>query len=248
MEKLKGKTAIVTGGSKGIGKAISLCFADEGANVIIFARDEAAGENIIRELKNKCTDAMFIKTDITVLKEVELSVKKTLDRFGSIDILVNNAGVLKATPTEEISEEEWAEIIAVNLTGTFYCIKSVIPVMLKQKKGKIVNISSLSGKRGSPKLIHYSAAKAGVIALTQSLAREYGPRGIYTNAVASGRVITELSKQAFKVDGKRWEKESLLGRLAEAKEIAKAVLFLASEDSSYIIGETINVNGGVFLD
>ena len=248
MDKLKGQIAIVTGGSKGIGKAISLRLAKAGANIVIFARDEIAGEETIQEIKKSGSDALFLKTDITKLEEVELSVKKTFNEFGSINILVNNAGFLKSTPTEEISEKEWANTLAINLTGTFYCTKSVISIMLKQKKGKIVNISSLSGKRGSPYLPHYSAAKAGVIALTQSLAREFGPRGIYINAVAPGRVLTELSKQVFKTDGERWKKESFLGRLADADEIAKTVLFLASDDSSYIIGETINVNGGVYLD
>jgi 3-oxoacyl-[acyl-carrier protein] reductase len=120
--------------------------------------------------------------------------------------------------------------------------------MVSQKGGKIVNISSLSGKRGSPFLAHYSAAKAGVIALTQAAARELAPKGIYTNAIASGRVLTEMSKKLLKTDGERWKKESLLGRLAEAEEIAKVVIFLASDDSSYIVGETINVNGGVYFD
>ena len=248
MGKLKGQTAIVTGGSKGIGKAISLKLADEGSNVVIFARDENVGGKIAKEIKKRGADAIFLKTDITKFEEVELSVKKTFNKFGSINILVNNAGYLKNTLTNEISEKEWSDVLSVNLTGTFYCIKSVIPIMLKQKKGKIVNISSLSGKRGSPYLSHYSAAKAGVIALTQSLAREFGPRGIYTNAIASGRVLTELSKQLLKTEGERWKKEIILGRLAEADEIAKVVLFLASDDSSYIIGETINANGGVYLD
>jgi 3-oxoacyl-[acyl-carrier protein] reductase len=248
MGKLSGKTAIITGGSKGIGRAISLLFAAEEANIVVFARNEHSGNKIVKELSDKGRNAIFLKTDITNLNEVDLSVKKALEKFGSIDILVNNAGALKMTPTEEISEDEWREIIDINLTGTFYCIKSVIPIMLKQKKGKIVNISSLSGKRGSPYLPHYSAAKAGVIALTQAIAREFGSRGIYINAIASGRVMTDLSKQAFKVYGERWKKESLLGRLADATEIAKVALFLASDDSSYIIGETINVNGGAYLD
>lgn len=248
MKKLKGQIAIVTGGSKGIGKAISLRLAKEGANIVIFARDGIAGEEAIKEIKKSGSDALFLKTDITKLEEVRLSVKKAFNKFGSINILINNAGALKHTPTEEISKKEWSDMLDVNLTGTFYCIKSVIPIMLRQKKGKIVNISSLSGKRGSPYLPHYSAAKAGIIALTQSLAREFGPRGIYINAIASGRVITELSRQAFESNSERWIKESILGRLADADEIAKAVLFLASDDSSYIIGETINVNGGAYLD
>ena len=248
MGKLKGQTAIVTGGSKGIGKAISLKLADEGSRVVIFARDENVGGKIVKEIKKRGSDAIFLKTDITKFEEVKLSVKKTLNKFGSINILVNNAGYLINTPTNEISEKEWSDVISVNLTGTFYCIKSVIPIMLKQKKGKIVNISSLSGKRGSPYLSHYSAAKAGVIALTQSLAREFGSRGIYTNAIASGRVLTALSKQLLKTEGERWKKEIILGRLAETDEIAKVVLFLVSDDSSYIMGETINANGGVYLD
>ena len=209
MRRLNRKVAIVTGGNKGIGKVISLCLADEGAYIAIFARDKKAADDIIKVINEKGSRAIFVKTDITNLNEVKSSVDEVINEFGRVDILVNNAGALKRTPIEEISENEWEDILAVNLTGTFNCMRSVVPIMVAQKEGKIVNISSLSGKRGSPFLAHYSAAKAGVIALTQAAARELAPKGIYTNAIASGRVLTEMSKKLLKTDGERWKKESL---------------------------------------
>ena len=248
MKKLDGKVAIVTGGSRGIGKAIALRLACEGAQVAIFARSEQAAKETVESLQADGARVMFLKTDITQREEVHRSVEEVLKEFSHIDILVNNAGALKRTPLVEISAEEWQQVLAVNLTGTFNCMQAVVPAMAARGYGKIVNISSLSGKRGSALLAHYSAAKAGVIALTQSAARELMEKGIYVNAIASGRVLTELSQGLLGTDGERWKKESLLGRLAEADEIARVVVFLASEDSSYIVGETINVNGGVYLD
>jgi 3-oxoacyl-[acyl-carrier protein] reductase len=247
MKKLENKVAIVTGGNRGIGKGISLCLADEGANIAIFGRDKEAGDEVAKLIEKK-SKSVFVKTDITNYEAVKKSVDDVMNHFGKIDILVNNAGALKRTLIEEMSEKEWNDIIAINLTGTFNCMRMVAPIMVAQKSGKIVNISSLSGKRGSAYLSHYSAAKAGVIALTQAAAKELAPKGVYVNAIASGRVLTELSKKLIKVDGERWKKESLLGRLAEVEEVAKVVLFLASDDSSYIVGETINVNGGVYFD
>ena len=248
MKQLENKVAIVTGGSKGIGKAISQELAREGAITAILARDEAAGESAVAAISKDGGKALFLRTDITRLGEVETTVARLVSDYGRIDILVNNAGSLKRTALTEISAAEWNEVLAVNLTAVFNCIRSVAPVMTAQASGKIVNISSLSGKRGSAFLAHYSAAKAGVIALTQAAAKELGPHGIYVNAIASGRVLTELSEKLLAVDGERWKKESLLGRLAEAREIARVVLFLATEESSYVIGETINVNGGAFMD
>ena len=248
MKKLDGKVAIVTGGSRGIGKAIASRLASEGARIAIFARSEEVAKEAVEDLQADGARVMFLKTDITQREEVQRSVEAVLKEFSNIDILVNNAGALKRTPLVEISAEEWQQVLAVNLTGTFNCMQAVVPAMTARGYGKIVNISSLSGKRGSAWLAHYSAAKAGVIALTQSAARELTEKGIYVNAIASGRVLTELSQRLLGTDGERWKKESLLGRLAEADEIARVVVFLASEDSSYVVGETINVNGGVYLD
>jgi 3-oxoacyl-[acyl-carrier protein] reductase len=248
MKKLDGKVAIVTGGSRGIGKAIAARLADEGARLAIFARSEETAKETVDSLRAGGAEARFLRTDITSVDEVRQSVAAVLREFGWIDILVNNAGSLKRTPLVDITAEEWNQIIAVNLTGTFNCMQAVVPAMAARGQGKIVNISSLSGKRGSAYLAHYSAAKAGVIALTQAAARELMEKGIYVNAIASGRVLTELSQRLLGTEGERWKKESLLGRLAEADEIARVVVFLASEDASYIVGETINVNGGVYLD
>jgi 3-oxoacyl-[acyl-carrier protein] reductase len=248
MKRLAEKVAIVTGGSRGIGKAITTRLAAEGAAVAVLSRGAGAADAVVEGLAASGARALFVKADITRWDEVQGAVARVLREYGRIDILVNNAGALKSTPLAEISPEEWQEILAVNLTGAFNCMKAVIPPMLSRKQGCIVNISSLSGKRGSPLLAHYSAAKAGVIALTQSAARELSGQGIRVNAIASGRVLTELTREIQKTDAGRWTKESLLGRLAEADEIASVVSFLVSDDSSYIVGETINVNGGVYLD
>ena len=251
--KLNNKVAIVTGGNRGIGKAISLAFASEGAIVIILARDKKTASDVVRKI-NRRGEALFLKTDVTIEDEVNKAIEEIIKKFKRIDILVNNVGGIifnnKAVRTliKDISSEEWESIIKLNLTSTFFCTKAVIPTMQKQKSGKIINISSNNGKIGQGTISHYSAAKAGVIAFTQAAAKELSEFGINVNAIAPGRIMTNALSQHLDSYGDKWIKETLVGRLGEPEEIANVALFLASDDSSYVIGETINANGGIILD
>lgn len=252
---LKDKVAIVTGGNKGIGKAISIAFAKKGASVVIGARDIKTSQEVVREIMkfgNKCFSA---KVDVSKSQEVKQMVDFTLEKFGRIDILVNNAGIISASPITQLTEEEWDKLFAVNVKGTFLCCKYVTPIMIKQRKGKIINLSSTAGKRGSIFRTHYSASKFAVIGLTKSLAIELAPYGINVNAVCPGDVQTNMLDKEVQLlaelrnippDKVREKKISSipLGRLGKPEEIAELVLFLASSASDYITGEAINIAGG----
>jgi NAD(P)-dependent dehydrogenase (short-subunit alcohol dehydrogenase family) len=251
--KLNNKVAVVTGGNRGIGKAISLTLANEGATVVILARDKKTSSDVVRRIKRN-REALFLKTDVTIENDINAAIEETIRKFKRIDILVNNVGGIifnnKASRTsiKDISKDEWEAIIKLNLTSTFFCTKAVIPIMQKQRSGKIINISSNNGKVGQATISHYSAAKAGIIAFTQSAARELSEFGIRVNAIAPGRIMTDALSEQPESYREKWIKETLVGRLGDPEEIARVALFLASDDSSYVVGETINANGGIILD
>jgi NAD(P)-dependent dehydrogenase (short-subunit alcohol dehydrogenase family) len=246
--KLANKICVVTGGNRGIGRSISELFSKNGASVIILARDEESGEEVEKIINKSNDKCIFIKTDIKNRDEVIIAIDKIIKKFRKIDILVNNAGIIKRTPFLEISIEEWNEIMDTNLTGTFICCQEVLRHMIKRKEGNIINITSFCGKTGRAYQSHYSASKAGIIALTQSLAREFGSYGIRVNAIQAGRTKTELIKPFMDTELERWKSETPLGRIATPDDIAKVALFLACDDSSYVIGETLAVNGGIYMD
>lgn len=252
---LKGKVAIITGGNKGIGRAISIAFAKRGANIVIAARDIKTSQKVIREITKFGIRCLSIKVDVSKGQKVKQMVDLTLEKFGRIDILVNNAGVISASPIKELTEEEWDKVFEVNVKGTFLCCKYVTPVMIKQRKGKIINLSSTAGKRGSIFRTHYSASKFAVIGLTKSLAIELAPYGINVNAVCPGDVQTAMLDKEVQLlaklrntppDKVKEKKISSipLGRLGKPEEIAELVLFLASPASDYITGEAISIAGG----
>lgn len=254
--KLKDKVAIVTGGNKGIGRAISLNLAEEGADVVVAARDMQAANEVVEKIKGMQRESFSVKTDVRQVDQVNAMVKRVIDEFGRIDILVNNAGILLMTPAVDITEKEWDEIMRVNARGVFLCCRAVAKHMIEQKQGKIINISSVAGKRGSPLMAHYCASKFAVLGLTFTLALELSPYNINVNAVCPGDIDTDMLKQEWEWFGKiqnmssqEVEENKLSGipfrRVGKPEDIAKLVTFLASPEADYITGQAINVDGGM---
>lgn len=234
--KIKNKIAIITGGSSGIGKVISALFVKEGAKVIIASKNSKEGVKISNKL-----GADFIKTDITNLSDVKNLVKSIFKKHGKIDILVNNVGYIKPAYFEKTTEQMWDKTLDTNLKGTFYMCKEVIPYMKKQKYGKIINISSIAAIEGSLVSVPYAVAKAGVIGLTKSLAKEYNNFNIKINALAPGPTKTGMIK---KIPEKLIKKIKTTQKLNKPEDIAKIVLFLASDESNKINGKIIVIKGG----
>jgi acetoin reductase-like protein len=253
--RLEKKVAIITGAARGIGKGIALRLVKEGCRVVVADIDFQGASKIKEEIDKMGGESLSIKVNVSKNKEVKKMVEMTLKEFGRIDILVNNAGVNKACPITELSEEGWDYILNVNLKGVFLCCKAVVPHMIKEKQGKIVNISSKVAKLGGRWLTAYSASKSGVVAFTQSLAREIAPHKINVNAICPGIIFTELwdglkEKFAQKLNisqkevNERYVKEIPLGRACTPEDVANVVVFLCSEESNYMTGQAINVTGG----
>jgi len=250
MDLLEKKVAIITGGGTGIGRSIALEFAKEGASVVICGRRETNLERVAEEIKALGKRSLAVVTDVSVKSQVQSMVKQTIDNFGSIDILVNNAGVIHAAPLVEVTETEWDEVIDINLKGVFLCMQAVAPYMVKQKYGKIINISSICGRGGAlADGAPYCASKAGVILLTQVAAWELGPYNINVNNVAPGLVSTHMgssrkTKEEFAQFLEERKNGTTLHRVGKPEDIARTTVFLASEDSAFISGQTIPVDGG----
>lgn len=243
---LRGKVAIVTGGTRGIGRATVFEFIQNGAKVVFtyLKSDESAGI-ILDEIKELSGEAEAIKADVRDYKEAKRVIEETINKFGTVDILVNNAGIIKDKALMMMEPSEWQEVIDTNLTGYFNMAKACIVTMLKQKSGNIVNISSIAGVVGTPRQINYSSAKAGIIGLTKSLAKEVGPYNIRVNAVAPGYIETDMTKDLK-------QKENLLkmipyARFGRPEDVAKVVSFLASGKAGYITGQVIKVDGGLAI-
>ncbi len=243
---LANKVALVTGGSRGIGKEIALELARNGANVAIsYVSNEVKAKEVIDEIGSLGVKAIAIKADVSKEEEVQEMIKKVEEEFNTIDILVNNAGVTKDNLLIRMKEEEWDEVMSVNLKGTFLCTKAVSRMMMKKRYGKIINITSVVGITGNVGQGNYSASKAGVIGFTKSMARELASRGIRVNAVAPGFIETDMT-DVLKEDIKDAMLKSIpLGIFGKPKDIADAVVFLASSKSDYITGQVVNVNGGM---
>ena len=246
MKKLENKVAIVTGSSRGIGKAIALAMATEGAKVIINGksnRDKAS--DVAKEIQNSGGIASFIRADVSKMTEVEEMVNQVLEEYGKIDILVNNAGISRDAFLVEMSQEDWWEVINVNLGGVFNCTKAVIRPMMLQRSGKIINISSIAAEFGWRGQCNYASSKGAVNGFTRTAAAELASFGIQVNAVAPGIIITKMTEKLRKIAGNRLFPLVPLKRYGETEDVAKVVLFLASDDSSYITGEIIHVTGGL---
>jgi len=256
--KLKKRVALVTGGGEGIGRAIALRFAKEGADITIADINFENAKKVSKEILSLGRESLAIKTDVSKQKEVNQTVKRTINKFKKIDILVNNAGISKISPFVKTTESIWNKILDTNLKGTFFCCKAVIPYMLRQKSGKIINLSSQSGKKGNSQYAAYCASKFGIIGLTQSIALEFAPYGININAICPNIVFTTMWKKQLNQYAQKYNLSSEkvkdfllskipLGRFPKLEEITNVVLFLASDESSYITGQAINITGGQLL-
>jgi 3-oxoacyl-[acyl-carrier protein] reductase len=245
---LKGKAALVTGASRGIGREIALELARQGANVAVnFSGSEAKANEVVDEIKALGREAFAVKCDVSSSEEVAAMVKGTIDNFGKLDILVNNAGITRDNLLMRMKEEEWDDVININLKGVFLCTKAVTRQMMKQRQGRIINIASVVGVSGNPGQANYVAAKAGVIGLTKTAAKELASRNITVNAVAPGFITTDMTDKLSEEVKAEMLKQIPLARLGEPKDIAKITAFIASDDSSYMTGQTLNVNGGMVM-
>jgi len=247
--KLKDRVAIVTGGARGIGKATALTFIREGAKVALVDVDTGILETAKNEIKKTRKEVIIIPCDITKSVEVKAMVNQVQKAFGRIDILVNNAGIIRRGTIDTVTEEDWDQVIDVNLKGTFNCSKAIVETMKRQRYGKIVNISSIAGKMGDiTSAPGYGPSKAGVDALTKTLARQLAPYGINVNAVSPHAIETEMSAQWSQERRKEIIASIPLGRLGKPEDVAEAVLFLVSDEASFITGEILDVNGGALMD
>ncbi|MDX1470525.1 MAG: 3-oxoacyl-[acyl-carrier-protein] reductase [Flavobacteriaceae bacterium] len=246
MKLLEGKTAIITGASRGIGRGIALVFAEHGANVAFtYSSSQSAAEELEEELKNAGVKAKAYKSDAASFEESQKLAEEVANEFGSIDILVNNAGITKDNLLMRISEEDFDKVIEVNLKSVFNMTKAVQRTMLKQRKGSIINMSSVVGIKGNAGQTNYAASKAGIIGFSKSVALELGSRNIRSNVIAPGFIETEMTGKLDEKTVNEWRNAIPLKRGGTPEDIANACVFLASDMSAYITGQTINVDGGM---
>lgn len=247
LQQLKDQVAIVTGASRGIGKATALELARLGAKVVVnYARSSNAADEVVQSIVDAGGDAVALQADVSQSEEVDNLIKETLAKYSRIDILVNNAGITQDTLLMRMKLEQWQAVINLNLTGVFLCTKAVTKTMLKQRSGRIINLASVAGQMGNPGQANYSAAKAGVIGLTKTVAKELASRGVTVNAVAPGFIATDMTNDL------KGEDEILkmipLGRYGNPEEIAGMIRFLAADPAAaYITGQTFNVDGGMVM-
>jgi 3-oxoacyl-[acyl-carrier protein] reductase len=245
---LNGKVALVTGASRGIGRAIALHLAESGADVVVnYAGSENAAAEVVAQIEALDRKAIKCRADVSSMQEADELVKTTIEAFGKIDILVNNAGITRDNLIMRMKEEEFDQVISTNLKGVFNCIKAVTRPMMKQRSGRIINISSVVGVLGNPGQANYVAAKAGVIGLTKATARELASRGITVNVVAPGFIETDMTDKLSEELRENMLKSIPLERLGQPEEIAKVVRFLCTDDSSYMTGQTLHVDGGMYM-
>ena len=245
---LTGKTAVVTGGSRGIGRAICIELAKQGANIVVnFSGSEAKAKAVVEEIEALGPKAIAVQADVADSASVDGLMKQALEAFGSIDILVNNAGITRDNLLMRMKEQEWDDVIDTNLKGVFLCTKAVTRQMMKQRAGRIINISSIVGVAGNPGQANYVAAKAGVIGLTKTTAQELASRNILVNAIAPGFITTEMTDALPEALKESMLKQIPLAKLGQPEDIAKAVAFFASDSASYITGQTLHIDGGMVM-
>ena len=248
MNRFEGKAAIVTGASRGIGREIALQLAKEGAKVAVnYSGSKDKAEEVVQLIKDAGGEAFAIQADVSNSDSVKNLVEKTIETYGSIDILVNNAGITKDNLLVRMKEDEWDDVININLKGVFLCTKGVTRQMMRQRAGKIVNVASIVGVSGNAGQANYVAAKAGVIGFTKTTAQELAARNINVNAVAPGFITTDMT-DALDEDMKNQMLANIpLGKLGSSENVAKTVMFLLSDDATYITGQTIHVDGGMVM-
>ena len=246
--QFEGKVALVTGASRGIGRAVAIRLAKSGAKIAVnYAGNQAAAEEVKQIIEQNGGEAILVQADISNAESVDAMVAAVMEAFGRIDILVNNAGITRDTLLMRMKEADWNAVIQTNLTGVFYVTKAVSKIMMKQRYGKIVNMSSVVGLMGNAGQANYAAAKAGVIGFTKSMAKELAARNITVNAIAPGFIATDMTAVLSDKVKEDLATKIPMGRLGEADDIASAVLFLVSDSASYITGQTLNVDGGMVM-
>ncbi|MCP4704351.1 MAG: 3-oxoacyl-[acyl-carrier-protein] reductase [candidate division Zixibacteria bacterium] len=242
-----GKTALITGSARGIGKSIAERLASQGARIVISDVMMDAAEETVKEFKDKGYEAFAIKADVSNADEVKTLIKETVDKYQTLDIMVNNAGITRDTLMIRMKENDWDLVLNINLKGAFLMTQATAKVMMKQRFGRIVNISSVVGQMGNAGQTNYSASKAGLIGLTKSSARELSARGITVNAVAPGFIESEMTEKLPEAVRDEFMKSTALKRFGKPEDVAAAVAFLVSDDASYITGQILAVNGGLLM-
>lgn len=244
---LSDKVAVVTGASRGIGRVIAVALAEQGARVVASARNTEALEELVNEIKGKGGEAVAISGDVAQEADANELVNQAVATYGKVDILVNNAGITRDGLLLRMKNEDWDAVLDTNLKGAFLCIRAVAKVMSKQRSGRIINMSSVVGEMGNAGQANYCASKAGLIGLTKSVARELARRNVTVNAIAPGFIVTDMTDNMTDKAREAMTEQIPLGRLGESADVANAVLFLASEQSSYITGQVLGVNGGMYM-
>ncbi len=246
---LAGRVALVTGASRGIGRAIAIRLGEAGARVAVNARSEAGVEPVVRELESRGVVAIGVPADVTQWQAVQDMCRTVHERLGGLHVLVNNAGIIRRGTLETMRLEDWHDVLAVNLTGAFYCCLAAVPYMKQAGWGRIINVSSIAGRTGDlTSAPGYGSSKAGLLALTKTLARELAPYGITVNAVAPHAIETEMSAEWSEAQRARILAQIPVGRLGRPEEVAEAVAFLASPKSGFITGHTLHINGGAWME
>jgi 3-oxoacyl-[acyl-carrier protein] reductase len=245
--ELKNKVAVVTGAAQGIGREIALLLARKGAAAALCDVNQEGVDETARRIQEEGGSCRTFKVDVSHFQDAETVIKEAVDQLGSVDILVNNAGITKDNVLLRMKEEQWDQVMAVNLKGTFNFTKAAIRVMLRQKSGKIINIASITGLMGNAGQANYAASKAGVIGFTKAIAREYADRGITVNAVAPGFISTSMTDAIPERDREALIAQIPMKRLGTPEDVAQAVYFLASEGANYITGQVLGINGGLYM-
>jgi len=247
-QRLKDQVAVITGGAQGIGRAIAELYASEGAKISISDVNEASAQTTAGEIAKKYgVETMGVKGNVSVFADCDNLISTTIDKLKAVDILVNNAGITKDNLVMRMSDEEWDLVLSINLKGVFNCTKAASRPMLKARKGRIINIASVVGEMGNAGQANYSASKGGVIALTKTCAREFASRGVLVNAIAPGFIRTRMTDVLTDEQKQKLTELIPLGRLGEPSDVAQVALFLASEESSYVTGLVVSVNGGMYM-
>ena len=244
---LSDKVAIVTGASRGIGRVIAVALASKGAKVVVSARNAEALESLTAEIKAQGGEAVAVVGDVALEADANNLIGQAVATYGTVDILVNNAGITRDGLLLRMKSDDWDAVLDTNLKGAFLCTRAVAKIMSKQRSGRIINISSVVGEMGNAGQANYCASKAGLIGLTKSVARELARRNVTANAVAPGFIVTDMTEDMTDKARESMTEQIPLGRLGESEDVANAVLFLASDQSSYITGQVLGVNGGMYM-